>query len=201
MSVSRGERARLLATWNQKWSCSRPAADELKSLFRDRWVRFHSLPGSKRYADTEAEYEILLDRHHTVLLELAGPAYGTTDALILTMSWSSSDRPARRAQAVVVTAPNAKHWASFVSDDSDPESVIWWHAYLSRLPLADDGLDPLLRVVADDRTWGVVIAPDSLDWLYHPYDGGADVLLPSAARRDELAAAHRDWLSPHPAGL
>lgn len=201
MVVSRGERARLLAAWEQKWPGSRPAADELKSLFPDRWVRFHSLPGSKRYADTEAEYEILLDRHHTVLLELAGPAYGATDALVLTMSWSSSNRPARRRRAVVAAAPDATHWASFVFDDSDPEAVIWWHAYLSRLPLTKDRLDPLLRVVADDRTWGVVIAPESLDWLYHPYDGGADVLLPSAARRDELAAAHREWLSPHPAGL
>ena len=88
-----------------------------------------------------------------------------------------------------------------MSDDSDPEAIIWWHVYLSRRRLTKDGLDPLLRVVADDRTWGVVIAPDGLDWLYHPYDGGADVLLPSAVCRDKLAAAHRDWLSPHPAGL
>ena len=105
MPVSRGERARLLAGWEQNWPGSRPAADELKSLFRDRWVRFHSLPGSKRYADTEAEYEILLYRHHTVLLELAGPAYGATDALILTMSWSSSDRPARRPRVVAARPP------------------------------------------------------------------------------------------------
>jgi hypothetical protein len=90
---------------------------------------------------------------------------------------------------------------SFVFDDSDPAAIIWWHAYLSRLPLTHDGLDPLLRVVGDDRTWGVVLAPESLEWLYHPYDGGADVLLPTAGRRDELAAAHRDWLSSHASGL
>lgn len=37
---------------------------------RDQWVRFHSLPRSKRYADTLSEYQILLDRHNTVLSEL-----------------------------------------------------------------------------------------------------------------------------------
>jgi hypothetical protein len=36
----------------------------------DRWVRFHSLPESKRYPDSQAEYAIELDRHYTVLSEL-----------------------------------------------------------------------------------------------------------------------------------
>lgn len=86
MTVGRKERARLLAVWEQRWPGSWPEADKLRGLFPDRWVRFHSLPGSKRYPDTEAEYEILLDRHHGVLVELAGSTYGAIDALILTLS-------------------------------------------------------------------------------------------------------------------
>ncbi|MEU8403165.1 hypothetical protein AB0C28_49000 [Nonomuraea sp. NPDC048892] len=37
--------------------------------------------------------------------------------------------------------------------------------------------------------------------LYHPYDGGADVILTNTQERDTLKAAHTDWLSKHPSGL
>ncbi|TQS31246.1 hypothetical protein FLW16_00640 [Microbispora sp. KK1-11] len=42
--------------------------------------------------------------------------------------------------------------------------------------------------------------PD-LRWLYHPYDGGADVIAPTRTERDALKERHRDWLSAHPLGL
>jgi hypothetical protein len=40
-----------------------------------------------------------------------------------------------------------------------------------------------------------------LRWLFAPYDGGMDVVLPTTAERDHLRSAHSDWLSTHPAGL
>lgn len=33
-------------------------------------MRFHSLPDSKRYAESEDEYAIVLDRYNTILDEL-----------------------------------------------------------------------------------------------------------------------------------
>lgn len=35
----------------------------------------------------------------------------------------------------------------------------------------------------------------------HPYDGGADVILPDRLERDHLRNRHNDWLSAHPSGL
>ena len=57
--------------WEWRWPRMPPIGYWLRRD-RDRWVRFPSLPGAKRYADHEAEYGILLDRHHTVLDELRG---------------------------------------------------------------------------------------------------------------------------------
>ncbi|GAA1622656.1 hypothetical protein GCM10009733_019120 [Nonomuraea maheshkhaliensis] len=59
----------LSALWWSHWPDSPPIAHQLHGD-RDRWVRFHSLPEPKRYADTAAEYQILLDRYNTVLTEL-----------------------------------------------------------------------------------------------------------------------------------
>jgi hypothetical protein len=47
----------------------------------------------------------------------------------------------------------------------------------------------------------VIIAPADLAWLYHPYDGGADVITRYKGERDALARRHSDWLPANPAGL
>nr|WP_020658089.1 hypothetical protein [Amycolatopsis benzoatilytica] len=46
-----------------------------------------------------------------------------------------------------------------------------------------------------------MIASLSFDRVYHPYDGGADVLVATAGERDELKRRHVDWLSAHPSGF
>jgi hypothetical protein len=47
----------------------------------------------------------------------------------------------------------------------------------------------------------VIIAPPDDDWLYHPYDGGADVIAASSDARDVLRTRFAAWLSSHPSGL
>lgn len=122
--MTKAEVEALSEAWLSRWGGS-PIAHELRGRHTDRWVRFHSLPESKRYAQTEEEYGVILDRHHTVLLQ----------------------------------------------------------------------------GVTDDELGCVIIAPRDLRWLYHPHDGGADVIAPTTRERDALKIRHRDWLSAHPAGL
>lgn len=43
----------LLRQWDHNWRRCNPAADDLKHAYPERWVRFHSLPESKRYAETD----------------------------------------------------------------------------------------------------------------------------------------------------
>jgi len=37
-------------------------------------------------------------------------------------------------------------------------------------------------------------------FVFHPYDGGADIILPSTETRDSLKRVHSGWLSMHPNG-
>ncbi|MEU0885332.1 hypothetical protein ABZ345_42640, partial [Lentzea sp. NPDC005914] len=61
-------------------------------------------------------------------------------------------------------------------------------------------IDTLLRAVADDdATAGVLITDAGLQRIYHPYDGGVDVMLTTNTERDQLRSRHTDWLSAHPA--
>ena len=187
----------LSALWERQWPT--PAGNvQLRSACQDRWVRFHSLPGSKRYPGDEAEYAIVLERHHTLLNEL-GP--DDDELYVVTHEWNGDPEPVVRMSQLQEADPDARHWGSHVHDDEIPDDVLYEHQYISRRPRSREALDPLLRLVADDVIAGVGLAPPDLRWLYHPYDGGGDVFAPSGAVRDALKAAHPDWLSANPAGL
>ncbi|WP_394814504.1 DUF3885 domain-containing protein [Streptomyces chisholmiae] len=154
-------------------------------------MRFHSLPGSKRYPQDESEYAILLERHNTVLDEL----FAGTDVYVITPRWSSEAEP-----PPAQLTPD--YWRTLlVADDPDPEFRTYCHLFAARRPWRRGCVDPLLRDIADDKVAGVLITDTALRRVHHPYDGGADVFLPTPDERDRTRARHTDWLSRHPSGL
>lgn len=190
----------LIETWERAWPGGHPIADELKHWFPDRWVRFHSLPESKRYADTSGEYDEILRRHNTVLTELCGPdAGGTTPLLVVSIEVEPAPTPPTAA-ACPGGSPTAAFWAGIPWPALAPD-LYFGHLYVDAVSWRPGRLDDLLLSVADEVSWGILIAPPDLAWLYHPYDGGADVLLPDRAGRDEVMGRHQDWLSAHPCGF
>lgn len=102
---------------------------------------------------------------------------------------------------MAAATPAALYWRSVLTDDSDPAPEIWTHLYVDERDVDDPELDQLLRLVADDRTAGVLITAPEFDWVYAPYDGGADVHVRRREDREGLAARHPDWLPSHPSGL
>ncbi|MFD0201407.1 MULTISPECIES: DUF3885 domain-containing protein [Saccharothrix] len=189
----------LSALWRRQWPECPPLAHDLKHAFSDRWVRFHSLPGSKRYPDTDAEYDTALHRYNTVLDEL----FHGQEVRIVTADWSNApDAPALSTQHALWN-PDARHWTSVRTDEdeTDPDFITYTHLHVSRRPWSPGLVDDLLRAVADDATGNAMITSLSFDRVHHPYDGGADVLLPTTGERDALKRRHTDWLSAHPLGL
>ena len=191
--------AALTEQWTEAWGTCRPVAHELRSCLPDRWVRFHSLPGSKRYPGNEDEYAEVLRRHRTVLGELLDG--GDDGLVILTVSWSGSSEPDAPHGGAVGRTPGALYWTSVLTDASEPGEEIWTHLWASRASLDSEELPALLRLVADDKTAGVIITSAGMRWLYHPYDGGADVIAATSAAVTSSAARTEEWLSAHPAGL
>ncbi len=189
---------RLSAAWEDRRERCRPVGHLLSETYREQWVRFHYLPGSKRYPESEREYRVLLRRQHTLLADLRAPA----ELLVITCAWHEEDRPgpAERSPALAAVAPGT-YWRAVVEDEHiDPAQQVPVHLYAGRLANTPQALDPLLRAVADEVTIGVILAPDSLDWLVHPYDGGIDIIARSEAERDALRLRHAGWLSSHPEG-
>ncbi|MFF4379769.1 hypothetical protein [Kitasatospora sp. NPDC001547] len=186
----RVDREALTALWERRWPGTEPVGYEI-GRERDVWVRFHSLPESKRYPDDEREYAIVLERHNTVLDEL----FAGAEVYVLTPRWTGSASVPRMRR-------DAKHWRTWLqSDDEVPEFRTYCHVFVERRQWRRGSLDGLLRRVADDREGGVIITGTGMRRLYHPYDGGADVHLATTEERDRLRERHADWLSRHPGGL
>jgi hypothetical protein len=201
--------AALTARWERRWPGVLPIGDELRYSAHDRWVRFHSLPGSKRIPGTSRERGVVLRRHRAVLQELSD-GDRAAELVVITGWYSKGDRipprmPIRRWLDAGGRHPRAgaRWWRSFVEDDSEPDDVIWTHLFAERRHLGDERVRRLLREIAEGDLGSpdAILAPPDLTWLYHPYDGGADVIAPTPAQRDALRDRHTDWLSDHPSGL
>ncbi|MFE4513898.1 hypothetical protein ACFRMQ_06815 [Kitasatospora sp. NPDC056783] len=187
----RGELTALTALWERRWPGTEPIGWELGRGDRDVWVRFHSLPESKRYPDDESEYAIVLERHNTVLDEL----FAGSEVYVMVPRWSDRSSAPRMNR-------DARRWRTWLrADDTVPELSFYCHVFVERRQWRWGGLDRLLRRVADDIEGGVIIAGPGLRRLYHPYDGGADVYLTTAEERDRLKERHAEWLSPYPSGM
>jgi len=193
-----------IVEFGRRWSCSNWPSD--LDVLRHRadedvyWVRFHTLPGSKRYPDTKQETEMIIDRHMTLLKDLGmGREY-----FVALSDWTSNAQPDSsswsRAEAIGI---DAKFWLTIqeTPDDEDPELSSYRQLYVTELAQRSDELRMILVDVANDLIAGVVIMPADLSWLYHPYDGGVDILLTSEQLRNQLREKHKDWLSSESSGL
>ncbi|WP_455432262.1 DUF3885 domain-containing protein [Streptomyces pratensis] len=183
--------AALTALWERRWPLCPPVGYKLRTPYRELWVRFHSLPESKRYAEDESEYAIVLERYNTVLDEL----FAGADVYVITPVWATEP-------SVPPHRPGSGYWRSLlVVDDPDPEFRTYCHLFAARRPWLHGSLDATLRDIADDKVAGVLITDTGMRRVHHPYDGGADVFLSTPEERDRLRDGHATWLSTHPGGL
>ena len=197
--MSKVDVAKFSEDWSSQWPDARPIGYELRSSEPKRWVRFHSLPASRRIPRDLADDKEVLRRHHTLLKELLGKQ----DDRLLVVIGASPDRatdlsdPVPLNDEVVELLPEASFWQTLPAEGDDAQLSL----YVSSARLDDRYLDALLRMVVHDAVHFVIITNPELTWLYHPYDGGADVIAATTSARDQLKAAHADWLSDHPEGL
>ncbi|MFJ6613230.1 hypothetical protein ACIQPT_23450 [Streptomyces sp. NPDC091289] len=185
--------------WRERRPSGPPIAHTFRSTYADRWVRFHSLPGSKRYPESEDEYAVVLDRYNTVLDAL----FAGTDLFVVTMDWSYTPTgPAGYPEPRESLHPGGTRWWT-EPDVEDPDPAFHSHTrlYADLRPWKRGCVDDLLRAVADDTLGDVFFTDTELRRIHHPYEGGADIVLTTPEERDRFRELHSGWLPGHPAGL
>ena len=181
--------------WIDKLGRADPLAHELRERFADRWVRFHTLPASKRYPDTEAETAEILKRHNTLLSELFAPG---AEIFLLTTHYTADKTPGTSYAALAAMDMAAQPWTTIFGEDEDDVHA---HIYVSPWTWVPGVFDPVLRLVINDQVSNIMIADPAAQCLLHPYDGGVDVIAKSPEDRSHITKLHPDWLPQHPSGL
>jgi hypothetical protein len=188
-----------LIFWRSHYGDCPPVGFLLRETFPDRWFRIHSLPDSRRYANTAREMSSLLSRHNAVLSDLMGengscvvvanPAYARVRG-----------RPprSRRQLAQLGLQP-----LIVVTGDGSADPAAGWSIPLSSAHLTwqPNAIDDIIADVANNVVGPLLIVSDITGRVYAPYDGGADLFLASGGERDEFRERYAQWLSPHPSGL
>jgi hypothetical protein len=185
--------------WQRHLGDAEPVGHLLRDRFVDRWVRFHSLPESKRYPETEEEMAMVLERHNRVISRLSGEQLHVA---LLSTEYSNSASPIRSELANLASCEGEVAWRSVSMHKLSEawEEPTYWHVFASAVQWGNGVLDSVLRLVADHKVANVLLLSPH-GWLYHPYDGGADVILPNQDERRVLASEFSAWLSSHPLGL
>lgn len=190
----------MLSQWHHQFPDCEPVAHWLRPTFPDRWVRFHSLPGSKRYPEDESEYATVLRRHNHILGQLVG---SEGRVVLLTTAYSRSSEPSGVQPELRSLVRDAVVWRTIPLHELEGEfdEPNYWHVSACVREWQPGLFDPIIRLVADDVLSNVMIVEPDCRWVLQPYDGGMDVITDSPAARDRLKSANSEWLSPYTSGL
>ena len=173
-----------------------PLGHILRAELPERWLRVHSLPDAKRYADTPIEYSTLLTRHNAVATAVLG--IGAKCLLFVgrpegDLQWQSERQTLPGTKETTFTLFKS------VADDDEPAQMAmnFWCAPVRWHP---ERFNELLRAVADDEEDYIIFASLQTGEIYAPYDGGADLILGSSTRCAELKQKFAAWMPHHPSG-
>jgi len=175
--------------WNEVAGDAKPVAHNLKFDLDQRWVRFHSLPDSQRYPNDDAEMNAIIHRHNEILLSVF---ISGEQLQVMQMAWSDES-------SAQVKADGFTYWRDVLPDEDDLDCVN--HLYVRSMPWATGALDWAIAAAANDELYGFMVIGVDSRAIYHPYDGGLDLILSTTDERDALKDQYASYLSSHPAGL
>lgn len=181
--------------WRERYGETAPLGYLLRGAEGQRWLRVHSLPGSKRYAETDAEWTELLTRSKAVAAEVLGIGEQAWLLVPRYLPESGADSGPLELDCFAKPLPLL---ARFESGSAEEAEVIG--IFGLRVEWRSSDFDELLRAVADDRERATFVSCATGE-VVAPYDGGVDLILTNQSRRDALRDRYRDWLSTHPQGL
>lgn len=178
------------AYWNTAFPGIRPLADALREHCADRWLRVHSHPDNRHFAESSAESSEMLFRQNAMGNRLLGPG---APCFLLTYDWEGAERLSKRRRIGVLGDVSARPWLRLPADDDHEGDVsvfgleTTWRA---------GAFNELLLDIAGEREQALWVAKESAA-VFAPYDGGVDLIYPAAPERDADRICFASWINAH----
>lgn len=178
-----------------------PISHRFKDDYKDRWFRIHSLPNSKRYPDTENEWNILLMRQNNIITDLFTD---NSKILLVTGEFNWWERTNFITDEEIVFKPyhftRLDNIDLFTLNPDDYDEHETYRAAFAEILWEKNKYDDLLKAIANDETRALFISIEK-DVLVAPYDGGIDLVLKDSETRDIYKEKYKQWLSERDDGL
>ena len=184
--------------WNKEYPKSYPINHELKFAYPDRWLRIHSLPESKRYADSEDEYKIILNRQNQLIDDLIG--VGTEVAISFGLYTNDLSQDCYKE---ITDFGEFQKVSTIDLRKDEPEAYedeYYFDVFIKIETWKSGNRDEILKAIADDEIRAMFISPLK-KCIIAPYDGGVDIIVDSTEERDRLKNKYKDWLPNWEDGL
>jgi hypothetical protein len=189
--------------WRQRELEGAPlVGHRLRQLLPQRWVRFHSLPGSKRYPDTDEQLDEIRRRHDLI----AGALLGEGEPIVIVRrAYSRTASPVPPEDCDGQWSSEGFVWfesmsSSEIEGESSDEPPSYTHFWLSHSTFRPGAFAVPWALVANDVI-RVLLVNVERRCVFAPYDGGVDVIAADSFVRDALRRDFDSWLSTHPLGL
>ncbi len=184
--------------WELNYPESNPIGYKLRSYYPKRWLRIHSLPESKRYAESEEEYQIILNRQNELISNLIGE---NSDIIIATgqYEWETTNK----LSTEIVEYSNFDKVRTIDLHKIYPEEYDendFFGVYITSGVWRKNNKNELLKNIADDEFRAMFVCPKR-NCIVAPYDGGMDIIVDTQEKRDELKTKYKDWLSERKDGM
>jgi hypothetical protein len=172
----------------------------LRHWYPDRWLRVHSLPESKRYADSDEEYQELLMRHNQLFSDLVGDGKAVISSFGLYLREDDSVEFIDAQKKDYRSLPDFDSYVKVNSIDLHELSPdmydigVYFNLYVKDGIWVSGTLNGVLKAIANDEIRVVFISP-STNCIISPYDGGVDIIVGSTDERDKLKVKYSNWLS------
>ena len=184
--------------WDLNYPESNPIGHELKGVYPDKWLRIHSLPESKRYAESENEYQIILNRQNKLISELIGE-----DSEVIIVSGQYEMKLTDEISSELSEYGKFEKCRTIELHKIYPEEYEddFFYGFYFRTDIwKRNSQNKLLKNIADDEFRAMFVCPKR-NYIIAPYDGGMDIIVDSEEKRNELKVKYKDWLSQREDGM
>ncbi|GAB3743763.1 DUF3885 domain-containing protein [Spirosoma lituiforme] len=189
--------------WDSNYGNTYPISPFLKDAYPERWLRVHSLPGSKRHPENDIEWNELLSRQNTLITDLL---VGDFDIILVTgenylslknnQVWSLS--PVYSLDHLPFTPLKPISLGSLYPDDYDSDVV--YKPIFTQVNWQPPAYNDILKDIAEDNL-RVLFVSVSNQCLLAPYDGGVDIIFKDQPIKDLYKTKYKTWLSANEDGF
>ena len=176
--------------WLKDFKGIPPLGYVVRAYLAENWTRFHALPKSKRYADTDWERQTILARANA----LAEECFGDRNTLwLVTERYDKSDIAANN----LAQEEHMTHVLSWVDEDEDLEHQCQREFWATKVAWKLASLDRYFSGVAEEE-YSLALYDPSTSKVLAPYDGGFDIFSFQTDFLTSIEEKYGHWISDRP---